>query len=267
MIRFNEVTWYSKLAAAIVILGVVPALAFFIGARYQEVRDLAAETPRAPAPAEPPAVSVAEIRYEMREIGGVSVPQVVGYPDSATMKAVNDQLAARAYGYRCDIAAGPEALAGAVPGYFDARAQVSHAADDVFSVHIRVDTYCGGPYPSVWDDSVTFDMRTGREMRLADIFDRYLRDRKEIASAVFAGQIQKYGGAPDGQSCNGLYSLDCEGDCLDFTESLAYRIDGGDLVMEPSFPHAVAVCAEEGRVPAERLSRFFGPSSILARVR
>jgi uncharacterized protein YecT (DUF1311 family) len=37
MIKFNEVTWYSKLLAAVVIFGVLPMIAFCIGRQYQEV--------------------------------------------------------------------------------------------------------------------------------------------------------------------------------------------------------------------------------------
>lgn len=40
MIKFNEVTWYSKLAAIIFFIAIVPILAFYIGARYQEVKDI-----------------------------------------------------------------------------------------------------------------------------------------------------------------------------------------------------------------------------------
>ncbi|QQR64748.1 hypothetical protein IPH92_04275 [Candidatus Kaiserbacteria bacterium] len=35
MIKFNEVTWYSKFAAIIFFIGVLPALAFYIGTQYQ----------------------------------------------------------------------------------------------------------------------------------------------------------------------------------------------------------------------------------------
>jgi hypothetical protein len=38
-IRWNEVTWYSKLGAIILFVGVVPALSFYIGIKYQESID------------------------------------------------------------------------------------------------------------------------------------------------------------------------------------------------------------------------------------
>jgi hypothetical protein len=40
MIKFNEVTWYSKLAAVILFLLVVPALTFYIGTEYQLTKDV-----------------------------------------------------------------------------------------------------------------------------------------------------------------------------------------------------------------------------------
>jgi hypothetical protein len=39
MIKFNEVTWYSKLAAIIFFLGALPALTFYIGMQYQAAQD------------------------------------------------------------------------------------------------------------------------------------------------------------------------------------------------------------------------------------
>lgn len=40
MIKFNEVTWYSKLLAAIIILGGFPALAFYIGVEFQKATSI-----------------------------------------------------------------------------------------------------------------------------------------------------------------------------------------------------------------------------------
>ncbi|MDB5188927.1 MAG: hypothetical protein JWM92_525 [Candidatus Nomurabacteria bacterium] len=39
MVKFNEVTWYSKLAAIIFFIGVIPVLAFYIGTQYQQSKD------------------------------------------------------------------------------------------------------------------------------------------------------------------------------------------------------------------------------------
>ena len=39
-IKFNEVTWYSKLAAILVFLLVLPILTFYIGTQYQKTADV-----------------------------------------------------------------------------------------------------------------------------------------------------------------------------------------------------------------------------------
>ena len=38
MIKFNEVTWYSKLASVIVCLGLLPILIFYIGVEYEKAK-------------------------------------------------------------------------------------------------------------------------------------------------------------------------------------------------------------------------------------
>lgn len=40
MIKFNEVTWYSKLAALIFFIVVLPALTFYIGVQYEKTRNV-----------------------------------------------------------------------------------------------------------------------------------------------------------------------------------------------------------------------------------
>ena len=41
-IKFNEVTWYSKLAAVIMFILVIPALTFYLGMKVQETKDVLA---------------------------------------------------------------------------------------------------------------------------------------------------------------------------------------------------------------------------------
>jgi len=40
MIKFNEITWYSRLAAPILFIGILPALTFYIGTRYEEAENI-----------------------------------------------------------------------------------------------------------------------------------------------------------------------------------------------------------------------------------
>lgn len=48
-IEFNKVTWYSKLGALILFILVIPALTFYIGRKYEEVRILNSYTNISPA--------------------------------------------------------------------------------------------------------------------------------------------------------------------------------------------------------------------------
>lgn len=267
--KFNEVTWYSKLAAVILFVGALPALTFYIGVRYQEANDIAESAATlSPAEATPPRSS-GKISYVTKEINGFAVPQVTGYRDAAVMDKVNYHLSEMAYAAGCD----PEFLArpDAPETYYEATFEVSHAEDDIFSVYVRASWFCGGPYPTNGDNqSVTFDMETGETVAFADLFNRYVRNRDAIAAIIFAEQTEKYSGPDDGQSCNGMYALGGGGDypnLFSFTDDLAYRIEGGDVLAEPTFPHVVAACAEEGRAPAARLSEFFAPGSLLSRLR
>ena len=40
MIKFNEVTWYSKLAAIVFFIGALPALTFYIGTEYEKTKEV-----------------------------------------------------------------------------------------------------------------------------------------------------------------------------------------------------------------------------------
>jgi hypothetical protein len=39
-VKWNEVTWYSKLGAIVLFAGVVPALSFYLGLQYERTRDI-----------------------------------------------------------------------------------------------------------------------------------------------------------------------------------------------------------------------------------
>ncbi len=62
MIEWNKVTWYSKLGAIILFVGVVPALAFYIGTQYQNTVDYSLIT--VPVSQEPnPVINISGIDY------------------------------------------------------------------------------------------------------------------------------------------------------------------------------------------------------------
>jgi hypothetical protein len=40
MIKWNEYTWYSKLAVIILFIGIIPTLTFYIGTQYEATKDV-----------------------------------------------------------------------------------------------------------------------------------------------------------------------------------------------------------------------------------
>ncbi len=46
MVQWHEVTWYSKLGAIIIFVGVVPALSFYIGTQYQLTKEVFVTVPQ-----------------------------------------------------------------------------------------------------------------------------------------------------------------------------------------------------------------------------
>lgn len=42
--KWNEVTWYSRLLAIIIFIAVLPAMAFYVGTKYQETADILSRT-------------------------------------------------------------------------------------------------------------------------------------------------------------------------------------------------------------------------------
>ncbi len=62
MIKFNEVTWYSKLAAIIFFIGVLPALTFYIGIQYEKTQEVARQIPQTIIITPAPQVSAVEVK-------------------------------------------------------------------------------------------------------------------------------------------------------------------------------------------------------------
>ncbi len=275
MIKFNEVTWYSKLAAVIFFIGILPVLAFYIGVQFQKTHNESIYSYKAESndinqntfviSTSTPAVVEGEIKYTTQVINGFQVPQIVEFSDIAIAQKVNAQLAEAANNFDCgDITPSPH-------DYFDAKFKVGYAKDDIFSVSIHIGYYCGGPYPTNDSNvSVVFDMKTGNPVPFKDLFSNYVKDKKNIMAIIFVEQIKKTSGTPSDGSCNGMYSLDAidsKMDTLNFSEFISYHIEGDGVTAQPSFPHVIEVCSVENHASAEQLKAFFATSSILARIK
>ncbi len=73
--------------------------------------------------------------------------------------------------------------------YYEVRADVTYASRRTFSVAIRINGYCGGPNPWYDFDPVTFDLRSGKRLRLSDLFADFKAKQAEIFG-LFVSEIR-----------------------------------------------------------------------------
>jgi len=200
------------------------------------------------------------IAYRMvrNPVSGTVLPRLTG-PLTPQARAVNAQLDTLAASLRCD---GP-AERGATRE-FESHAQVTYAANDVFSVRIRASYFCGGPYPTDGANlSVTYDLRTGRMVPWDALFAGYARNGPAIVRIVLPGRFGAAARAPDEMSadCKELFSAD------ELAErGFAYSLSPRGMEVETEFPHAFAACNELTTVPYARVRGYAAPGGILARI-
>lgn len=95
-LRWNEVTWYSRLGAILLFLVVVPIISFVVGERYQEVQNLQAPTSAAvsgPKTAHSFSISYATSTLSRTSIGfTITVPTISIPSDTVTENAINTDI-------------------------------------------------------------------------------------------------------------------------------------------------------------------------------
>jgi len=200
------------------------------------------------------------IAYRMMRnpVSGAVLPRLTA-PLTPQARAVNAQLDTLAASLRCDEPAGRGAT-----HEFESHAQVTYAANDVFSVRIRASYFCGGPYPTDGANlSVTYDLRTSTAVPWDALFAGYARNGPAIVRALLPGRFGAAARAPAEMSadCKELFSVD------ELAErGFAYSLSPRGMEVETEFPHAFAACNEQATVPYARIRGFAAPGGILARV-
>jgi hypothetical protein len=277
MIKLNEVTWYSKLAAVIFFIGVLPVLTFYIGIQYQKTNDVFNTETNSASFSESNTISnpqkISQINYEMVTVNNFSIPQIKDFENKDSMEKVNSYFIELAQTSTCG-----DDIRFSENNYYEMKGKVSYAQNDIFSVQINLSYNCSGPHPiNDSNDSVTFDMKTGDVVEFEDLFINYERDKKAILSLIFKKQIKEEANIPenpnDSTSCETekLYSsiefVDKKYDRIsDYFNYLSYNISASGISAQPSFPHVIAACSQIGTAPIESLSPYFDSSSILSRI-
>ncbi|MFN7946169.1 MAG: hypothetical protein U0Z53_12515 [Blastocatellia bacterium] len=213
-----------------------------------------------------PAGAADRIEFQMTAIRdtGIKFPRLTFYADAKVMKEVNRQIDEVTGEFGCE----PDE--NGKKGSFEVRAKVEYAARQIFSIYVSESFFCGGAYPTNdYNNSLTFDLKTGKLSEFEDLFQDYEKNKTEILKVIFAKQIEQSeklaaAGQQKTESCEGdpdLYSLEhLESD------TFAFNFSAEGLRVQPAWPHVIEACAERVTVPYEKLRKFAAPGGLLARV-
>ncbi len=205
-----------------------------------------------------------EIGYQMARVRRTKLmfPRLTRFRDRAVLNSVNRQIDVLTRDLGCE--------GRGRNNYYKLRSRVEYAAKDVFSIYASAEYFCGGAYPTNDSNiSMTFDMKTGKQVKFEELFKNYEADKREILGTIFASLIARAARMASG-------SPNKEGDCageadmytIDHFESSSYAFNFSKtgLSVQPEWPHVIEACAERVTVPYAKLSKFAAPDGALARV-
>jgi hypothetical protein len=192
---------------------------------------------------------------------GILFPRLTSFGDRRVLREVNRQIDELTAQFGCDERGRNS--------YYKVRSRVEYAEKDIFSIYATAEYYCNTAYPTNdANQSLTFDLRTGKQVAFEELFKNYEADKREILKTIFAAQVSRSerlaaSGRPREETCEGdpeLFSLDrLEGTTFSFNFSKA------GLSVQPDWPHVIEACAERVTVPYAKLARFAAPDGPLAR--
>ncbi|HEX8920076.1 MAG TPA: hypothetical protein VF766_01280 [Pyrinomonadaceae bacterium] len=203
-----------------------------------------------------------EIGYQMARIRRTKMmfPKLTRFRDRAVLGAVNRQIDVLTRDFGCQDRGRNN--------YFNLKSRVEYAAKDVFSIYASAEYFCGGAYPTNdSNNSLTFDMKTGKQVKFEELFKDYEADKREILGTIFASQIatatrRAASRKPDAEDdCEDLFQLDR----LE-SSTYAFNFSRNGLSVQPEWPHVIEACAERVTVPYAKLMKFAAPNGVLARV-
>jgi hypothetical protein len=209
-------------------------------------------------------VNRGEIAYAKTRVRrtGILFPRLVRLKDKGVLRKVNRQIDKVTSDFGCD--------SGDKQSYYKVRSRVDFADKDIFSIYASAEYYCGGAYPTNDSNtSLTFDLRTGKQIEFEELFTNYESNKREILRVIFAKQVAhsenlvKTGKQKAG-TCEGdadLYSLDN----LE-NSTFAFNFSKEGLRVQPEWPHAIEACARIVSVPYNKLSKFAALDGVLVRV-
>jgi hypothetical protein len=193
-------------------------------------------------------------------------PEISNFHDKAILEKVNKQLKEKTDNMRClnDMGAG-----GSVDvSYwnYNSTATVANTTNDIFSIEIGSSNFCGGAHPNSYDESITFDMRTGEKVPFEKLFVNFNASKKALADIIFpypATPIPLENADTSG-NCEANEIIDIAHNSFD---SATYFIKDSKLFVIPSMPHVVGFCAEPKEVSLKTIAQYIDKNGILARLK
>jgi hypothetical protein len=209
-----------------------------------------------------------EIGYRMRRVSPSRedyFPRLVRFGNRKVMAGVNARLDAfcREWFARLESDAREYCAGGETEPYYEAQAGVEYASQDVFSIRVSGEYSCNGPAAAVtrYNDSKTFDLRTGEQVLLADLFKPDV-PWKDVFRVLFAYQIAEAAKAGADESLRQYNPENLNPLNISFFFS-----DEGLVVAAETYglTSPVQYCEQEVTVPYAVLRRLAAPESVLAR--
>jgi hypothetical protein len=159
-------------------------------------------------------------------------------------------------------------LADALGWYYGAKGKVGYASNDIFSINIYTDFDCGGAHPGNANESVTFDMKTGNQVKLRDLFKNFDQDQTAISAIVKKQHSTSIDGytAAEGSESDCKQILNGSFDSVSFPY-VSYYISPQGFVVIPPLAHAFYDCTQQYIVPISKISQYINPNGILARLK
>ncbi len=292
-IKWNEYTWYSKLIAAIFFIFVLPVWTFYVGTQFENAREIIRQANKIKRDSIHAATPGDTVKYEMVTVRkDFTLPRVTDFYDKDVQNKVNDAFDKIAHDYTClgisdleylrdevrtqskysdkkyteaeIIKMNEQEAQDALGWFYIVNSKVTYASNDIFSININTSLNCGGAHPGASNDSMTFDMKTGKEVELKDLFINFKRDKTALAEIVKAQKSLEPEGEVDTLECSEYLNEYFSEGSMEFA---SYYISKRGLVIIPALPHVVYVCTREYVVPISKISQYWNPEGILARLK
>lgn len=146
-------------------------------------------------------------------------------------------------------------------------AKIVKNSDDIFSLQVYGGVSCPHiAHVSDFNRSMTFDLRTGEEVPIEDLFVDYKKDMRKIIRIAYQdkpGFLKRV----EANGCSAVEDFfDENGKEIDEDLYFDYTLSGKDIVFKQYVAHVIEVCSEFQSVPVSKLKAYIKPNGILGRM-